>query len=412
MFIRRPTRSITSNPSDPRHIPDIISARIKRPACDPLTPAEENAAATRIANQRAALWSALASFAAGLKCRKSSACVAWARENDSDDEALLALTSCVATLGASHDEMKSRATVVRTLAAGLKRSKDSLAEHNLRLVIHCARRQAEKTGYIMPMADLINEGAIGLMKAVCRFDPARGFRFSTMATWWIDHHIGRAIADTSRMIRFPVHVTEGKGKVTKAIAALAAAGITDPTDVMISRECTRRTLTAAAVKAGTPPPTAEQIERAMVANRRIYNAMTPGRVKAVRAAMQIATISGSTPASGGVGYDDSKSEPMGILDLYPAHDANPDAGLLADERAAILNATLAALPHAAATILRRRYGIGDDAPMTLAQIGEDDSLGLNVSRERVRQVQNKGFAAARDYLDDMEIGAGDVAWAG
>jgi len=402
MFIRRPARSITANPNDPRHIPDLISARITTHACEPLSAAEETVAATRIADQRAALWSALALFAAGLRCRKSSACVAWFSKNDSDDAALLALTSCAVALGDAN---------VRTLAATLKRSKDRLAEHNLRLVVHCARRQAEKTGYIMPMADLINEGAIGLMKAVCRFDPARGFRFSTMATWWIDHHIGRAIADTSRTIRFPVHVTEGKGKVTKAIAALAKAGITDPTDVMISRECTRRTLTAAAEKAGTPPPTPEQIERAMVANRRIYNAMTPGRVKAVRAAMQIATISGSSPVSGGGVYDDGKSEPMGILDLYPAHDANPDAGILADERAAILDATLAALPRAAATILRRRYGIGDDAPMTLAQIGEDDSLGLNVSRERIRQVQNKGLAAARDYLNDMEIGAGDVAWA-
>lgn len=405
MFIKRPALSITSNPSDHRHIPDIISARINRPACDPLTAAEENAAATRIADQRSALWSALVDFAKPLRCRLSSACVAWARENDNDDEALLALTSCALSI-AGRD-----ATMIRPLAAMLKRSKDSLAEHNLRLVVHCARRQAEKTGYIMPMADLINEGAIGLMKAVCRFDPARGFRFSTMATWWIDHHIGRAIADKARTIRLPVHIAEGKSKVTKAIAALAKAGITDPTDVMISRECTRRTLTAAAVKAGTPPPTAEQIERAMVANRRIYNAMTPGRVKAVRAAMQIATISGSTPVGGGAGYDDSKSEPMGILDLYPAHDANPDAGILSEERAAILDATLAALPRAAATILRRRYGIGDDAPMTLAQIGEDDSLGLNVSCERIRQVQNKGIAAARDYLDDMEIGAGDVAWA-
>jgi len=403
MFIKRQVRSITSNPSDPRHIPDIISARINRPACDQLTPAEETAAATRISDQRTALWSSLASFAAGLKCRKSSAFVAWARENDSDDEALLALTSCARTIGGEYGGSE-----IAVRAVTLKRSKDSLAEHNLRLVIHCARRQAEKTGYIMPMADLINEGAIGLMKAVCRFDPTRGFRFSTMATWWIDHHIGRAIADTSRTIRFPVHLTEGKGKVTKAIAALAKAGITDPTDVMISRECTRRTLTAAAEKAGTPPPTPEQIERAMVANRRIYNAMTPGRVKAVRAAMTIATISAATLVRGNVDGDSDERE---VLDFMPAIDASPDAGLLADERAAILDATLGALPPAVATVLRRRFGLGDDEPMTLTQIGEDPDLGLCVSRERVRQVQNKGLAAARAHLARMDISAGDVAWA-
>ena len=407
MFIKRQVRSITSNPSDPRHIPDIISARINRPACDQLTPAEETAAATRISDQRTALWSSLASFAAGLKCRKSSAFVAWARENDSDDEALLALTSCARTIGGEYGGSE-----IAVRAVTLKRSKDSLAEHNLRLVIHCARRQAEKTGYIMPMADLINEGAIGLMKAVCRFDPTRGFRFSTMATWWIDHHISRAIADKARTIRLPNHIAEGKSKVTKAIAALARAGITAPTPTLIARECARRALTAAAEKAGAPLPTAEQIEQAMVGSRHnaeAHNAMTPRRVASIISAMNVTTISASTPKMGtnSNGDDDLRE----VQDFFQSAAEPPDTYLLADERAAILDAALAGLKPATATILRRRFGLGDDEPMTLTQIGEDPDLGLCVSRERVRQVQNKGLAAARAHLARMDISAGDVAWA-
>jgi len=407
MFIRRPARSITSNPSDPRHIPDIISARINRPACDPLTAAEETVAATRIADQRAALWSALALFAAGLKCRKSSACVAWATAHDNDDEALLALTSCALALGGAGVDN------VRTLAAQLKRCKDRLAERNLRLVVHCASKHGHATGWILPMADLIQEGAIGLMKAVCRFDPSRGWRFSTMATWWIDHHIGRAIADKARTIRLPNHIAEGKSKVTKAIAALALAGINDPTPTMIARECTRRTLTAAAEKAGNPPPTAEEIEQAMVASRsnpEYHNAMTPKRVASILSAMNVGTVSASAPVHGDqslVGDSDQRE----VMDFFESDAAPPDAYLLADERAAILETVLATLSPTTATILRRRFGLGDDAPMTLAQIGADPELDLGVSRERIRQVQNKGLLAARAHLDRLDIGAGDVAWA-
>ena len=407
MFIKRPARSnITANPNDPRHIPDLISERINRPACDPLTAAEENAAATRIADQRTALWSALAIFVKPLRCRLSSACVAWARENDNDDEALLALTSCAVTLSALHDEMKSWTTAVRTLAAGLKRSKDSLAEHNLRLVVHCASKHGHATGWILPMADLIQEGAIGLMKAVCRFDPSRGWRFSTMATWWIDHHIGRAIADKARTIRLPVHIAEGKSKVAKAIASLAAAGIADPSDVMISRECTRRMLVAAAEKNGTPLPTAEDIERGMVASRKVTNAMTPRRVASIREAMCISTVSASTPI-GGARNDDP--DDRNILDVYPTHTGGPDVPVLAAETAAILDAALAKLPPTTAAIMRRRHGIGTGEEMTLAAIAVE--LELNVGRERVRQIQAMGMDRARGELSRMGVRAEDVAWA-
>lgn len=400
MFIRRPARSITANPNDPRHIPDIISARITTHACEPLSAAEETVAATRIADQRAALWSALALFAAGLKCRKSSACVAWATAHDNDDEALLALTSCALALGGAGVDN------VRTLAAQLKRCKDRLAERNLRLVVHCASKHGHATGWILPMADLIQEGAIGLMKAVCRFDPSRGWRFSTMATWWIDHHIGRAIADKARTIRLPVHIAEGKSKVAKAIASLAAAGIADPSDVMISRECTRRMLTAAAEKNGTPLPTAEDIERGMVASRKVTNAMTPRRVASIREAMCISTVSASTPIGGA---RNDNPDDRNILDVYPTHTSGPDVPVLAAETAAILDAALAKLPTTTAAIMRRRHGIGTGEEMTLAAIAVE--LELNVGRERVRQIQAMGMDRARGELSRMGVRAEDVAWA-
>ena len=408
MFIPRNIKTRTTNTLDPRHVPDIVSTRLDSPACEVLGAAEELTLATRIVTQRAALWAALATFATSLRCALSSAVVAWATANDTDDEALLTLASCARSIGGEYGGAE-----VAVRAANLKRSKDRLAEHNLRLVVHCARKQGLATGFIMPMSDMINEGACGLMKAVARFDPSRGFRFSTMASWWIDHHISRAIADKARTIRLPNHIAEGKSKVTKAVAALARAGIHEPTPTMIARECARRSLTAAAEKAGNPPPTAEQIEQAMVGSRHnaeAHNAMTPRRVAAILSAMNVGTISASTPVHGGKDSD-GDSDQREVLDFFQSGAEPPDAYLLADERAAILDAALAGLKPATATILRRRFGLGDDAPMTLAQIGEDPVLDLGVSRERIRQVQNKGLDAARAHLKRMDIGAGDVAWA-
>jgi RNA polymerase sigma factor (sigma-70 family) len=385
----------------------IIAARVASPACEPLSAADEFTAATRIAEQRASLWAALAGFAAALRCRKSSASVAWAANNDSDDEALLALTACALTLAASRDDLRSMGSTIRGVAASLKRCKDRLAERNLRLVVSCAMRQGRATGYLLPIADLIQEGSIGLMKAVCRFDPARGFRFSTMARWWIDHHMGRAIADSARCIRLPVHVTEGKSKVAKAIISLAAAGIADPTDAMISRECTRRTLTAIAEKAGTPPPTEEQITRGMVASRRGQNAMTVKRVKAIRIAMGIATISGSTPMTG----DRDEPDERPILDAMPSHTAPPpDINAEERERDAILATVLGELPASTAGILRRRHGIGMDEPMTLEQIASDETLGLAVSRERIRQLHARGIVQAQAVVARLGVRASDVTW--
>ena len=399
MFIPRNVKTRTTNTLDPRHVPDIVSARLDSPACEVLGAAEELTLATRIADQRAAVWAALAPLIGDTQADHD-------RTNDCDDASLIAhAAGAIANFGA-------KATHVRPLAAILKRSKDRMCEHNLRLVVSIARTHALAIGHIIPLADLIQEGSVGLSKAVCRFDHARGFRFCTMATWWIDHHIGRAIADKARTIRLPVHITEGRSKVTKAIAALAKTGHANPSDTVISRECTRRTLASIAEKNGTPPPTEADIDIALVPSRGNHNAMTPRRVKAIREAMSVSTMSGSTPiCTGAPSLNGDRSDEREVLDCYESSTPPCDAELAASELPAILDAALSVLSPPAVAILRRRYGLDGADPMTLREISEDPTLGLDVSRERIRQIEAKAITGARRALRDRGIAAGDVAWA-
>ena len=404
MFIARRKSSTgpapaSLNPNDPRAVPPILAARLATPACVVLTPAEELTLATRIADQRAAVWAALATLIGDAQADHD-------RTNDCDDASLIAhAAGAIANFGA-------KATHVRPLAAILKRSKDRMCEHNLRLVVSIARTHALAIGHIIPLADLIQEGSVGLSKAVCRFDPARGFRFCTMATWWIDHHVGRAIADKARTIRLPVHITEARSKVTKAIAALAKTGHANPSDTVISRECTRRTLASVAEKNGTPPPTEADIDIALVPSRGNHNAMTPRRVKAIREAMSVSTMSGSTPiCTGAPSLNGDRSDEREVLDCYESSTPPCDAELAASELPAILDAALSVLSPPAVAILRRRYGLDGADPMTLREISEDPTLGLDVSRERIRQIEAKAITGARRALRDRGISAGDVAWA-
>src|SRR4051812_34370040 len=223
------------------------------------------------------------------------------------------------------------------LAADGRRAKEQLLKANLRLVVSVAKRYARPT---MPFLDLIQEGNIGLVRAVEKFDYQRGFKFSTYAMWWIRQAMTRGIAEQARTVRLPVHLVEQVNKVARA----------------------RRELR---VSLGREPTVVELAEHA---------ALTPERVDEI-------TRIARDPVSLDRTIDDDGSTQFG--DLIADVDATaPDEVLartsLRDEIAAALDG----LDEREALVLAHRFGLVDGREYTLAQVGE--VIGL--TRERVRQI--------------------------
>ena len=224
---------------------------------------------------------------------------------------------------------------------GDSRARKRLIEKNLRLVVSVAKRYR---GYGWPFEDLIQEGNIGLMKAVEKFDPDRGYRFSTYATWWIRQAVQRAVADKGRTIRVPVHMTEKIRKVSRAISELAVEFEREPTEVEIARRL----------------------------------GWDPEEVRLTMSAMPDAT-SLDQPVSS----EDTASE-LGdfIEDEYTSD--TPDT-VMREMETAHLKEAIERLPERARYVLVRRYGLDDREPATLAELGDE----LEISRERVRQLQRE-----------------------